>query len=362
MSEPTDSFEIIAPGRVCLFGEHSDYLGLPVIPAAIDLCIMVKANLTSDNRMYVHYLDTEEYDEFEVTEPIHYRHNRDYLRSAFNVMASNGIRPKTGAEVEITGQIPIAAGLSSSSALTVASILLVAHLSGTQLDESELARLAYEAEVVEFGESGGMQDHLASSYGGIMHLQFANETPNVVRLPAALDGIVIGDSLESKDDTVSDLAFIRETVERGYESLSHVVIDFNPRDTPVEKVSQPVEELEEPIRTMTKASLLNRDLTRRALKLLNAESLDYDRMGQLLNEHHRLLRDGLNRSTEKIEAMISAARQAGSLGCKINGSGGGGTMMALAPNKEKEVAAAIRQVGGKPYRIEIHRGAHVTSH
>lgn len=355
-----NSIEIIAPGRVCLFGEHSDYLGLPVIPAAIDLYIMLKGHPISDRRISVRYLDTDKSDSFDIGEQTQYRHDRDYLRSAFNVMARHGFKPAHGFEAEITGKIPIAAGLSSSSALTVASILLAAHLSGADLDESEIARFAYQAEVAEFNESGGMQDHLASAYGGVIHLRFSNVSPEVTRLPAKLEGIVIGDSLESKDDTVGDLSFIRETLEEGYERLSNALDSFSPRRTPVEKVTGSLDELEEPTRTMTKTTLLNRDLTREALQVLNKQHLDYEQVGELLNEHHRLLRDGLDRSTEKIESMITAARKAGALGCKINGSGGGGTMMALAPNKEKEVAEAIREVGGETYRIHIHRGANVS--
>jgi len=355
-----DSIEVVAPGRVCLFGEHSDYLGLPVIPAAIDLCIKLKGHPIADHHVSVHYLDTEESDSFDIGEQLEYRHDRDYLRSAFNVMARHGFKPGQGIEAEITGGIPIAAGLSSSSALTVASILLVAHLSGAHLDESEIARFAYQAEVAEFNESGGMQDHLASAYGGVIHLRFSKSSPEVTRIPANLKGIVIGDSLESKENTVSDLAFIRETVEKGYQRLSNALDSFSPRRTPVEKVIAPLEELQEPTRTMTKTTLLNRDLTRQALQVLNKQPLDYEKIGQMLNEHHRLLRDGLNRSTDKIESMITAAQKAGALGCKINGSGGGGTMMALTPNKEKEVAEAIREVGGETYRIHIHRGANVS--
>jgi galactokinase len=67
----------------------------------------------------------------------------------------------------------------------------------------------------------------------------------------------------------------------------------------------------------------------------------------------------LKRSTEKIETMITAAKSAGALGCKINGSGGGGTMLAYAPGKEIAVAEAIEETGGIPYRISIDSGARI---
>ncbi|MHA2426264.1 MAG: hypothetical protein ACXAEF_15860 [Candidatus Thorarchaeota archaeon] len=58
--------------------------------------------------------------------------------------------------------------------------------------------------------------------------------------------------------------------------------------------------------------------------------------------------------------MIDAARDAGALGCKINGSGGGGTMLAFAPGKEKEVAEAIRNAGGEAHIARIGQGASLT--
>jgi len=66
------------------------------------------------------------------------------------------------------------------------------------------------------------------------------------------------------------------------------------------------------------------------------------------------------RSTEKIEKMIQVAKDAGALGGKINGSGGGGTMLAYAPGKEKEIAKALEKAGGEPYIIKISEGAKLT--
>ena len=81
----------------------------------------------------------------------------------------------------------------------------------------------------------------------------------------------------------------------------------------------------------------------------------------MLREHHEILRDDLNRSTPKIERMIKAAYDAGALGCKINGSGGGGTMMAYTAGWEREVASAIQKAGGIAYIVSVDQGAIVTA-
>ncbi len=81
--------------------------------------------------------------------------------------------------------------------------------------------------------------------------------------------------------------------------------------------------------------------------------------GELLNQQHRILRDDLNVSTKKIESMLSASKQAGAFGGKINGSGGGGCMFAYAPDNPNKVASAIESVGGKAYIIGKDEGTKI---
>jgi galactokinase len=306
----------------------------------------------------ISYVDLEEEDSFSLDSDIYYRNKRDYVRSAFNVMKRNNIIPTHGADLKISGNIPIAAGLSSSSALTVGAIMVAAQLSRIKMKSEDIAVSAYDAEVVEFGESGGNMDHFASAMGGVIHVDMKDNS--VSRLPAQLDSIIIGDSEEKKKDTVGDLRYIRTTVEREYEQIAQEINSFDRRTTLIENVlelgrNHPTKE-----RSMAEATLHNRDLTYRALRLLKNEYPDHRELGNMLNEHHKILRDKLDRSTPKIERMINAAYSAGALGCKINGSGGGGTMMAYAIDKEKEVASAIQKAGGTTYIVNVCKGASLT--
>ena len=82
-------------------------------------------------------------------------------------------------------------------------------------------------------------------------------------------------------------------------------------------------------------------------------------IGALLNEHHAVLRDVLKISTPKIEAMLDASLDAGALGGKINGSGGGGCMFAYAPKNAEIVAEAIEKVGGKSFIISSDNGTRI---
>ena len=348
------SFRVNAPGRVCLFGEHSDYLGLDVIAAAIDMSIELVATPREDNVISVNYLDLNTIDDFSLDAEIQYRTQRDYIRSAFNVMARKGISPKHGWDLHVRGTIPIAAGLSSSSAMTVAAIRAILEMSEESLPPEELALRAYDSEVAEFGESGGTMDHYASTVGGVIHVNTVEN--RVTKLASELDSFVIGDSREQKEDTVGDLRYIRTTVEAEYEKIEGQIQSFDRRTTPVNRVYELHETTLSKERNMAEATLRNRDLTGRAFRLLSVPTPDNTELGAMLKEHHEILRDDLDRSTPKIERMIAAAYDAGALGCKINGSGGGGSMMAYAVGCEQEVALAIERAGGTAYIVRVGKG------
>lgn len=349
------SFRVRAPGRVCLFGEHSDYLGLDVIAAAIDLGIEIVAHPREDNEIHIDYSDLGEVDEFSFDSEVDYRNKRDYIRSSFNVMMRKGFKPKNGWNLKVSGNIPIAAGLSSSSAMTVAAIIAIAEMSERTLSKDDIALTAYEAEVAEFGESGGTMDHYASVMGGVIHVDM--ECLKVTKLPAQLKSFVIGDSGEKKTDTVGDLRYIRTTVEREYETIAQRIGSFNRRTTRANMVYELRKRKPSKERRMAEATLRNRDLTYRALELLNEESPETSDLGDLIQEHHEILRDDFHRSTPKIEHLIDAALEAGATGCKINGSGGGGSMMAYAFGLERKVANAIELAGGTAYIVKVDEGA-----
>ena len=104
---------------------------------------------------------------------------------------------------------------------------------------------------------------------------------------------------------------------------------------------------------LLRSNLSDRDILRKAKGLLDGHRVDETRLGELLNGHHANLRDAKKTSTPKIDAMIEAALEAGALGAKINGSGGGGCMFAYAPHQPEAVAEAIERQGGKAHIIRL---------
>jgi len=77
---------ISAPGRLCLLGEHQDYFGLSIIAAAIDLRIFIKGTRRRDRLFKLDLPDIKEKDEFSLDLELGYLNERDYLKSAVNIL------------------------------------------------------------------------------------------------------------------------------------------------------------------------------------------------------------------------------------------------------------------------------------
>ena len=100
------------PGRICLFGEHQDYLGLPVIAAAISRRIQVSASATEQPGFRLHLPDINDLVDIPFDgAPLSYPQIRDYFRSAVNVLLREGFTfSQGGIEGEVHGNIPINSG------------------------------------------------------------------------------------------------------------------------------------------------------------------------------------------------------------------------------------------------------------
>jgi galactokinase len=353
------------PGRICLFGEHQDYLGLPVIAAAISRRIQVSASRTSESgdarsfRLALPDINSQIDIPFSGTE-LPYTTERDYFRSAINVLLRDGFRFSVGMSGEVRGNIPINAGASSSSALLVSWLNVLTRLADEPrtLSLTRLAELAYRAEVLEFGEPGGMMDHYATSVGRVIYLE-SEPVPKLTQLRPELGAFVLGDSGEPKD-TLAILGRTKFAMRSILARINSVNPNFSLHNTTLTDAAEFKTQLTKTEYNLLQGNLTDRDLLRDALTVLQAPQLDHTRLGQLLTAHHAVLRDAKRISTPKIDRMLDAALGAGALGGKINGSGGGGCMFAYAPQNAEVVAEAITQTGGRAWVVTVADGTRLT--
>jgi galactokinase len=354
--------KISTPGRICLFGEHQDYLGLPVIAAAISRRISIDGNYRNDDKIILHLPDLDEKIEFSLAETFPYVIQRDYFRSTINVLKRKGLLFSKGFDCTIHGNIPINSGTSSSSALIVSWAHFLDKMSDNPANftQKELGEIANAAEVLEFGEPGGMMDHYSTAIGNVIYLE---STPviKVETLTPSLGTFVLGDSLEPKD-TLGILARCRYGMEDVIQKVTATDPEFSIFTTPFSQVESYAEILTPDELSLLRANIEDRDILLEGKSLLSQQvpetgRADFDAaFGTLLYKHYKNLRDHKRTSTPKIERMMNAALEAGALGGKINGSGGGGCMFVYAPTKAEEVAKAIEDAGGKSYIITVDSG------
>ncbi|MBN2199466.1 MAG: hypothetical protein JW747_06395 [Candidatus Aminicenantes bacterium] len=352
-----DEIVVSTPGRMCLFGEHQDYFGLAVIAAAVNLRLSISGRRRPDRLLRLDLPDVRDTVEIDLDRPVSYTRERDYLKSAVNVLRRRGVPLRTGWDCRVHGDIPINAGAASSSALCVAWVKFLLEAAGDPRakDRDAVAELAFETEVAEFHEPGGRMDHYSSARGHVVAIHFG-EPLRLRDLPNTLGPFVLADSLEKKD-TTGTLGFIKSHVYRAVENVRRTVPGFSLRSPLTPETESAVDRLSSPDeKRLLKGTLLTRNLTARGEALFDEPSFDHEQFGRLLSSQHKVLRDGLKTSTPKIEAMLSAALGAGALGGKINGSGQGGTMFAYAPRDTGRVAQAVKDVGAKVHIVRTDEG------
>ncbi|WGK64251.1 mevalonate kinase family protein [Croceiramulus getboli] len=340
-----------APGRICLFGDHQDYLGLPVIACAIDRFITVEGNLNQHDQLHIELPDLG-------TSPNIKLHQEavkpgDHLQSAVNVLLNKGYSINQGAEVSIQGNVPINAGLSSSSAMTVAWVhwLLKAYDDADAWSPEQIAELAYQAEVVEQQASGGRMDQYTSAYGGVVYIE--TEKQGAITELTSLQkhmidtqvALIIGVSGIPKQTD----ALLKKIKDQALEAVAIVKKAFPKFDLKaalVHEYDQYQTLLPASLKSIFYAALKNHQLTQQAAQELRKDAPDLTRLGGLMNEHHQVLRDNLKITVPRIDAMIEAALNTGALGAKIVGSGGGGSICAwVAQENQQAIEKALIKAG-----------------
>ena len=363
---------IRAPGRICLFGEHQDYLMYPTISMAISRYIYLKAERNNQNAFSIQLPDINMKLNIPLTTNLlEYESNRDYLRSGYNQFIRKGVKFNKGYNITITGDIPINAGAASSSALVIAWLFFLNHISNSLFTQFELALMGYNTEVREFGEEREKMDFFSSIYGNIVYLQSKEPNPRYKTYHKKLPGFILGDSLQKKN-TVKDLKKVKKTAIKAFNILKRIMPSFNIYETKLIEVHDYLESIEERYRNKIVGNLVNRDLTQQAKHLFDnhdyiqktSEQANkatcinqfYKKLGKLINEHQNQLKYNIEITTDKIDTMIAKCLDAGAVGAKINGSGFGGTIFAFGLDKQEGIMEAIKSSGGIPYKITTSLG------
>jgi galactokinase len=299
-----------APGRLNLIGEHTDYSGGLVLPAAIQLGVTLRVSAAAgDVRLDSPRFGPGESFGADGGGPPAAGWAR-YGQGVAAELAALG-RPPVGLVGRVDSDLPPGAGLSSSAALEVAIALALCAVAGFELEPLELALACQRAELRAVGVPCGILDQAASVLGReneALLLDCGTLDYRYVRVPERA-ALVIVDSGIAHSHESSGYADRRRELEEGMPS----------RVRHVETENQ---------RVLDFAAALEAD--------------DLETAGRLLVASHASLRDDYEVSLPAIDALVERALAAGALGARIVGGGFGGSVLALTEtSRADELAAAL---------------------
>ena len=351
----------IAPGRTCLFGDHQDYLGLPIIACAIDRYIRLTAIENGLILFDIKMPDIKKQRIINIEEEIVYLDKNDHILSSLRVLRRYGCIPDKGYDITITGNLPINAGVSSSSAVVVAwvNFLLKAFGANKPITQELVGQIAYEAEVLEHNSPGGKMDQYSIGLGNILYLETGSHfSYEVFRKP--LPGLIIGESGVPKE-TIGLLQELRENTWSAIYKVMDEIKDFDIKMAKIEDLETYLKFVPENLHSYLIAAINNHEITKKALLEFKKPILDIKKIGDLMNAHHDVLKNLLKITVPKIDDMIDASLEAGAYGAKIVGSGRGGSIAVIAPpDKEEAIIQNIKLAGGiDAYKVAVDPGARI---
>lgn len=356
-----NKINIVSPGRTCLFGDHQDYLGLPVIACAINRHISLEAVKNNTPFFKIWLPDIGEIREIRIDQIFKNLKKRDYLASSLRVLRRYDCIPDIGYDITISGNLAINAGISSSSALIVAWIrfLIAAYGINQEITPLLISGIAHEAEVLEHGEPGGIMDHYSIGIGNVLYINTGEKVSYEI-IARQLDGLIVGES-GVKKETVEVLGNLKAKAINSIFEIKQKKADFKIELADMnayEKYSQYVSPASRPY---FYAALKNHSITRAAISEFKKEKTNIEYIGSLMNDHHKILKEILKITVPRIDKMIDNAIDAGAYGAKIVGSGGGGSIIAIAPaHKREKVIEALLSAGARAaYSVAVDPGVRI---
>jgi len=231
-----------------------------------------------------------------------------------------------GLEIHHDGDLPARSGLGSSSSFTVGLLHALTALKGSYVSKDQLARDALHIEQKVIGEAVGSQDQIAAAYGGLNRIEFLR-SGNFTVSPVVLR------KQRSRDFQRHLMLFFTGFSRIAAEVAKSKIANFNKRDTELKRMREMVEE---------------------ATQILQGSNRPIEEFGDLLHEawrHKRSLSDKV--STPEVDQIYEAGRNAGAIGGKLLGAGGGGFMLLFVrPEQQPKVKEALKHLIHVPFSFE----------
>jgi galactokinase len=330
-----------APGRVNLIGEHTDYNGGFVLPTAIPQQTRVSLTPSSGRSVAARSANADVAGTYILGEEQHRGDWVDYVQGVTWALRDAGFGELRGFDLDVSSDVPLGAGLSSSAALEVAVLRAIRSAFGLELDDVRMALLGQRAENDFVGARCGVMDQMAATLAdGATALFLDTRSLEFRRVPLPRD---------------ADLVVI-------HSGVSHEISggDYNTRRAECEEAARRlgVPELRDlGLADLDRVMALDEPLGRRArhvvtedarvLEAVDAlEHADLRRLGQLFYASHASMRDDFEVSVPAVDLLVESAHaDADVYGARMTGGGFGGSVVMLArPGSGRSAADRIARV------------------
>jgi galactokinase len=324
--DASPTFIVRAPGRVNLIGEHTDYNDGFVLPMAIDRALWIALQARHDRRVLCHALDLDQTTEFPLEGIEHTDAGwAEYLKGVAWALQGAGFSLR-GWQGVLAGDVPLAAGLSSSAALEMATARAFGAVSDLPWEAARMAKLGQRAENEWVGVNCGIMDQMISAAGVAGHALLIDcRSLETQPVPLPPDTVVV----------VLDTATRRGLVDSAYNERRAQCEDVARffgvpalRDVSLEEFRARAEELDDLPRRRARHVITENARTLRAAGAMRRG--DAVEMGQLMDASHTSMRDDFEISSDELNAMVTCARREGACyGARMTGGGFGGCAVAL---------------------------------
>ena len=342
----------VAPARVNLIGEHTDYTGGFVMPMAINFQTVAVVSARKDGRAVFYSSNYDDEVGFEIASLKRSPAGRwsDYPAGILWSLRQEGIAID-GFNMSLAGDVPLGAGLSSSASVEVATAMALLEHAGVDLPLEKVATLCRRAENEYVGARSGIMDQFAVAgcvANRAMLLDCRSLVYKLLPLPDEVR-VVICNSMVKHAVATGEYGDRNAEVLAGQEVLQ--------RERPEVKLLRDatLDDLEA-CRSMMSAASFKRCrhiITENARVMQAQEALvqgDLERFGALMVEAHVSVRDDFAASCEEVDVLVAVAmRQAECFGARITGGGFGGCSVNIvrAEAAQKFVATLRREYAAK---------------
>ncbi|MCM3785625.1 galactokinase [Neobacillus mesonae] len=338
-----------APGRVNLIGEHIDYNGGYVLPAALEFGTTLLIRERQDDE--IHFYSTNlSYESVVKVQDIGKEKSGEWIDYPVGVMVEiikAGTNITKGYDLMFHGEIPNGAGLSSSASIEVVTAYALLTIEGGKVDTVEISLLSQRAENGYVGVNSGIMDQFAVANGAEDHaILLMCDTLEYKHVPFRTGAYKLIISNTNKRRGLVDSAY-NERRQQCDQSLAILKEQVPSLKYLAELTPAQYNELE---------SYLSDDILKKRTKhvveenarvLASVDALssgDLEAFGKLMNESHDSLRDLYEVSCEELDVMVEEARKIpGTLGSRMTGAGFGGCTVSLV--HENDVDQFVKEVG-----------------